>query len=95
MTAPELSGRPRRRLVARVRREEPAYWICGHAIDVSLPQTSPWSSTVDEVIPRSLSLDPKRAALDRSNCRHAHRRCNAIRGSALVAATPTRQSRAW
>ena len=91
--SPELKGRPRRRLLAQVRREEPNCWLCGYPIDVTLPQTDRWSSTVDEVVPRSLSLDPRRAALDRANCRHAHRVCNSRRGITL--AQSQRQSRAW
>jgi 5-methylcytosine-specific restriction endonuclease McrA len=91
---PELTGRPRRRLVAQVRREEPDCWLCGYPINLALPATHPMSSTVDEVIPRSRAVDPYRAALTRSNCRHAHRTCNSARGNRLPAERP-RHSRDW
>lgn len=89
----ELYGRQRRRLKAQLRREEANCWLCGYPIDDSLPSTHPMSRTVDEVIPRSRSVDPKRSALDRSNCRAAHRRCNSEKGDRLVG--EERHSRDW
>jgi 5-methylcytosine-specific restriction endonuclease McrA len=94
MAAPELSGRPRRRLVAQVRMEEPNCWLCGYPIDLTLPPSHFMSSTVDEVIPRSRSVDRRRAALDRANCRHAHRLCNSQRGNSMTFKAPIR-SRQW
>jgi len=91
---PELQGRPRRRLLAQVRREEPNCWICGHPIDLTLNrQTHPMGSTVDEIIPRSRSIDPRRAALTRTNLRHSHRACNTERGNRITQDNPT--SRVW
>ncbi len=93
-TASVLTGRPRRRLVAQVRMEEPNCWLCGYRINLALPRTHPMSSTVDEVVPRSRAADPHRAALDRANCRHAHRRCNSSRGNRMTFVPPIR-SRVW
>lgn len=80
-----MSGRPRRRVNEQVRREEPNCWLCGKPIDLSLPRwpkPHPMSSTIDEVIPRSLHpLGARYAALDRANCRHAHWICNVSRGN--------------
>lgn len=90
----ELSGLHRKRLVAQVRLEEPNCWLCGYPIDLELPTNHPMGSTVDEIIPRSRAADKRRAALTRSNCRHAHRRCNSARGNRLPGEL-VRQSRAW
>jgi 5-methylcytosine-specific restriction endonuclease McrA len=79
---PELSGRPRRRLTAQVRREEPTCWLCGKGFDYTLHWNHPMAFSVDEVIPRSLHpLGARYAALDRSGCRAAHRSCNSSRGN--------------
>ncbi len=91
---PELKGRARLALLARVRREEPNCWLCGYPIDLSLNmQTHPMGSTVDEIIPRSKSVDRMRAARTRSNVHHCHRSCNSARGNDLV--TEERSSRDW
>ncbi len=90
---PELYGGPRRRLKAQVRREESNCWICGYRIDDSLPTNHPMGRTVDEVIPRSRSVDRSRAALNRGNVRAAHRSCNSEKGDRLV--TEERTSRDW
>lgn len=74
---PGLNGRPRQRLIAQVRAEEPNCHICQQPIDLARDkQTDPLGSVVDEVIPRSLGGSPA----DRANVRHAHRLCNGIRG---------------
>ena len=82
---PELGGRPRTRVKAQVRREEPNCWLCGLPIDLSLPRMGrahPMSSVIDEVIPRSKHpLGAYFAAHDRANLRHAHRDCNGRRGN--------------
>ena len=91
---PELSGRPRRRILAQVRREEPCCWWCGLPIDLTLnAQTHPMGSTVDETVPRSRVADPKRAALTREGLHHMHRKCNSEKGSDLV--TEQKTSRDW
>lgn len=92
--AAELYGGPRRRLKARVAREESNCWICGYPIDPRLdPKTDPMGRTVDEVIPRSRSVDPQRAALDRGNTRASHRKCNSEKGDRII--TEERTSRDW
>jgi hypothetical protein len=79
-----LSGRPRRRLQAQVRAEEPNCHLCGLPIDLTLdPMIHPLSSCVDEITPRSQGGDP----LDRNNTRHAHRICNEYRATHPI--TPT------
>lgn len=81
---PALNGRPRQRLLAQVRDEEPNCHLCGRPIDLTLDtQRHPLASCVDELVPRSLGG----SAIDRSNCRHAHRLCNEIRG--IQGVTPT------
>ena len=91
---PELHGRSRRELCERVRREQPNCWLCGKPIDLSLNrQTHPMGSTIDEVIPRSLSADKWRAAHTYSNLRHAHRECNTSKGNRPV--HEERSSREW
>lgn len=79
---PELSGRPRRRIAAQVRREEPTCWVCGKPFDYTLHWNDRMGFSVDEVIPRSLHpLGARYAALDRSHCHAAHRSCNSSRGN--------------
>ncbi len=92
--SPELSGRPRRRACERVRREQPNCYRCGKPIDLTLDrQTHPMGSTVDELIPRSRAVDPKRAALDYANLKHMHRECNNAKSDSLE--VETRHSREW
>jgi len=80
--------------MAQVRREEPNCWWCGLPVDLSLnAQTHPMGSTIDETIPRSRSVDPKRSGETRSEVHHMHRRCNAEKGSDMV--TEQRHSREW
>ena len=82
--------------------EEPNCWLCGLPVDLSLPrwpQPHPMSSVIDERIPRSKHpFGAKYAALDRSNCAHAHRDCNGRRGNRMDY-VPTRRiirrSREW
>lgn len=94
MAVPELSGKPRLRLIAQVRREEPNCWWCGYPVDLTLDaKRHPMGSTVDETVPRSKSVDPRRAALDRANTHHMHRVCNSEKGNDLV--TEARTSRDW
>ena len=104
MAARELLGRPRRTVCEQVRREEPNCWRCGKPIDLTLPRSGlvqhPMSSSIDEVIPRSLHpLGPKYAALHRPNLRHAHRSCNSSRGNGTRRRRDSggivRRSRVW
>lgn len=84
------NGHRRRRLVARVYREEDECGICFEIVDKRRPYINPvtgkpdrMSKSVDEIVPVSLGGDP----LDRSNCRLAHLGCNMDRGNGLRAAT--------
>lgn len=95
--SPELSGRPRRRIAAQVRREERNCWLCGKPIDLTLHWNDRMAFTVDEVVPRSLHpLGARYAAVDRSHCRAAHRACNSSRGNGTrKKRVVTVRSRVW
>ncbi|TQN30602.1 HNH endonuclease [Haloactinospora alba] len=88
------SGRPLARAKARLKREgSNVCWLCGRSIDVSLPSTSPMSWTLDHAIPLSVRPD---LALDPSNHREAHRRCNSTRGNRTDVTWPKQaNSRNW
>lgn len=70
------NGHRRNQLRAQVLREEDDCWICGQAVDKTLPPYLDGSPEVDEIIPVALGGNP----LDRTNCRLAHRLCNLRRG---------------
>ena len=89
-------GRPRRRIVAQVFREETICWLCGQPVDFTLNrQTHPMGATVDEDPPISKGGNP----LDRAHCHLAHRRCNSSRGNrppgTTQRATQGTASRVW
>lgn len=89
------SGRPFNRAKDRLRREgDHVCWICGQQIDMTLRQGdgAGWDWTLDHVLP--LSLDDQDMALDPSNHREAHRRCNSSRGNRVVQ-PPITGSRRW
>ena len=89
------NGHRRDQVIRRVKREENECWLCGEPVDKTLglmlgahsprcakPECAgcvphPKSATVDEVIPVSLGG----SAIDRQNCRLAHRDCNIRRGN--------------
>ena len=76
-----LSGRPRRRTIARIRAQNQPCHLCGYPIDQTLDkQRHPLASTIDELIPRARNGDP----LDEALCRHAHRVCNSMKGKQPV-----------
>lgn len=89
-------GRPWRRLRLEVLQANPVCSLCGGRIDLALPWRNPMSGTVDHVLPL---MDYPHLALERSNLRPAHRRCNTSKGagrstrSALL--TLGRRSRQW
>ena len=72
------TGRPWRRLHARVYRTESICHLCGHTIDKTLPAGHPDSFTVDHLEP--VSVRPE-LALARDNVHAAHHRCNTSRGA--------------
>lgn len=71
------NGHRRRQLRVWLKAQGEPCWLCGGAINYSLPARDPWSFEVDEVIPVSLGGDP----LDKNNVRPAHRICNEKRGN--------------
>lgn len=75
------SGRPWRRVQQLVFAEESHCWICGAYVDQALHAEHPWSRTVDHLI----QLRDGGEALDRANCRLAHRGCNTTRANKLRA----------
>ena len=81
------NGHRRRKVRARVLREEHTCWLCGDEVDVTLPAGHPAAPEVDEVVPVSLGGSP----FTRSNCRLAHRLCNQRRGNGLKS-TPRRRA---
>lgn len=81
------SGRPWRRLQAQVFDEEADCWICGAWVNQHLAPGHAWSRTVDHVH----ALRDGGPALDRGNCRLAHRTCNTSRtNQARAQAKPKR-----
>ena len=72
------TGRPWRRLHARVLREENVCHLCNLPIDKTLPAGHPNSFTVDHLQP--VSTAPQ-LALRRDNVHAAHHRCNSSRGT--------------
>lgn len=75
------TGRPYRRLCARVWAEESHCWVCGAWVDQSLPPNHRLSRTLDHVV----QLRDGGAPLDRQNARLAHRACNTARSNRLRA----------
>lgn len=74
-------GRPWRRVQASVFAQETHCWVCGDWVDQELPATHSRSRTVDHVH----QLRDGGDALDRTNCRLAHRGCNTTRANQLRA----------
>ena len=54
-----------------------ACWLCGQAIDYTAPANTPNALELDHVKPRKSHPE---LALERSNCRPSHHRCNRGRG---------------
>lgn len=69
------NGRPWRTLQALVFREETHCWICTQWVDQDLPPEDARSRTADHIH----ALRDGGPALDRNNCRLAHRNCNTTR----------------
>lgn len=94
-----VDQRARDAVEARVRAEETLCHLCLTRVDLTLPARLPASPEIDEIIPVSMGGDP----LDRSNCRLAHKSCNARRGNMSVSefhrrylrSQPLVTSRAW
>jgi 5-methylcytosine-specific restriction endonuclease McrA len=76
-----VDQRARDSVTAAVFAEETHCHLCLKPVDKHLRAGMPASPEVDEIIPVSLGGDP----LQRSNCRLAHKSCNARRGNMTVA----------
>lgn len=85
------TGRPWRRLAAEIRGLRLPCWLCGGAIDYTLPPNDRWAFTVHHEVP--LAVAPW-LAHDRGNLRAAHRTCNSKQGD-RVGAPQAATSRPW
>lgn len=85
------NGRPYRRLVADQKAKGLPCARCGGYINPNLDPRSPWSFTLDHIVP----LSKGGSLLDPANARSMHRRCNSARGNRTAAAAPLRASRRW
>jgi 5-methylcytosine-specific restriction endonuclease McrA len=65
-----------RKLRREVLASEDTCHICGNPVDVTLPHRDPWAPQVDHIVP--IWVDPT-LALERSNVRLSHFRCNRAR----------------
>ncbi|MFD7978879.1 HNH endonuclease signature motif containing protein [Streptomyces sp. NPDC059071] len=91
MASNPRNGRPYRRLVAAQKALGLPCARCGEHIDTSLDPRSPWSFTLDHIVP----LSRGGSLLDPANARSMHRRCNSARGNRTGATAPLRSSRRW
>lgn len=73
-------GKAWRRLRGEVLARDNVCYLCGHPIDLSLHWNHAMGATVDHVIPRRIA---PHLALDPTNVRPAHRRCNARKNDKL------------
>ncbi|MEU2233150.1 HNH endonuclease signature motif containing protein [Streptomyces vietnamensis] len=85
------NGRPYRRLVAAQKAKGLPCARCGEYINPNLDPRSPWSFTLDHIVP----LSRGGSLLDPANARSMHRRCNSARGNRTGATAPLRSSRRW
>ena len=80
-----------KQLSTRLRLElPPVCWLCGGSIDRTLKPTHKLSWTLDHV---KSAVDYPELALDPSNCRPAHRKCNSAKAAGRV--MPQQNSRQW
>lgn len=66
------------------------HW-CRRPIDLDAPPRTPWSFSVDHLVPRALGG----ARYDRRNLATCHYGCNASKGARTTRARPRRMSRGW
>jgi 5-methylcytosine-specific restriction endonuclease McrA len=85
------TGRPWRRVRARILADSQTCWLCGHPIDLGLPVTHAMSATVDHVMPLAAGGDP----LDPHTLRPAHRGCNGRKSNKLRYTKSSKTSRVW
>lgn len=94
-TGPGRQGYRWRKLVARLREElPPVCWLCRGPIDRRLPAKHADSWTADHVIPL---IEAPHLAMEPSNIRPAHRRCNSAKGDGRrrQGGPPPKASRHW
>lgn len=84
----QANGHQRRKLRAKVLREEDICWRCGEPVDKTLPPHLDGSPEVDEVVAVALGGDP----LDRTNARLSHRLCNIRAGQQTKQALKQRRA---
>lgn len=63
---------------ARIKAMHPPCAICGLPINYELPHTSPWSFTLDHIVPIA-----RGGATSEDNVQAAHRKCNRAKGEKL------------
>ena len=76
--ADDRSSHQMKRLKADQRAKRKGCWLCGQAIDYSLPSDDPESFSYDHIKPWALFPDLR---FDPANGESAHLRCNKARGS--------------
>ncbi|MFB7364173.1 HNH endonuclease signature motif containing protein [Streptomyces hydrogenans] len=91
MASNPRNGRPYRRLVAAQKALGLPCARCGGYINPRLDPRSPWSFTLDHIVP----LSRGGSLLDPTNTRSMHRRCNSARGNREGTTAPSRASRRW
>ena len=89
-----------KRVRARIIESSSVCHICGRQLYPDAPPRTRWSTEVDHVIPvkRLQELDPQNwwhLALDPSNLRASHQRCNRQKGSRPQPKANRAQSRDW
>ena len=91
MASNPRNGRPYRRLVVEQKAKGLPCARCGGYINPRLDPRSPWSFTLDHIVP----LSRGGSLLDPANARSMHRRCNSARGARMGTTAPLRASRRW
>jgi 5-methylcytosine-specific restriction endonuclease McrA len=89
-----------KRVRARVIESSSVCHLCGRQLVPDAPPRSRWSTEVDHVVSvkKLQQLDPLNwwhLALDPSNLRAAHQRCNRQKGAKAKVTKPRGQSREW
>lgn len=98
MTNPRYkNGNYRRKLRARLKARGDVCYLCGGAIDYTLPPNDPRSFVIDEVIPVSRWREfgypsPEAVCMDADNTRAAHKICNARKSNKTIEELKKRQN---
>ena len=70
------------RITAELKARRGPCWICGQAIDYSLPYDDEMAFSLEHIMPRSTHPDLEN---DPGNCVASHSRCNKARGNKAYA----------